>query len=92
MNKYPLHIAIEIVGGQSELAKKINNWFAAKNLGKKKLKQQHIYKWINHPSGIPTVPPEYRLAIEQITNSNEVTVRTLSHDIYRVEMKKIEAA
>lgn len=88
MNKYPLQIAIEIAGGQSELAKRINDWFEAKNLGKKRIKQQHVYKWINHPSGVPTVPPEYRLAIEEITN-RVVTVRSLSHDIYPPGIKEV---
>jgi len=88
MNKYPLQIAIEIAGGQSDLAKRINDWFEAKNLGKKRIRQQHVYKWINHPSGIPTVPPEYRLAIEEITN-RVVTVRSLSHDIYPPGIKEV---
>ncbi|SEN73085.1 YdaS family helix-turn-helix protein [Nitrosomonas marina] len=91
MSKYPLQKAIEVAGGQSELAKKINCWFADKRLGKKNLKQQHVYKWINHPSGVPTVPPEYRLAIEEITN-RVVTVRSLSHDIYPQEIERNENA
>lgn len=90
MNIYPLQKAIKIVGSQSELAKKINAWFITNNLGEKNLKQQHIYKWLNHSSGIPTVPPDYRLAIEEITK-NQVTIKSLSHDIYH-ESKKNEAA
>lgn len=76
-----LEKAIEILDGQSSLARGISAWLAENGCGNKKIKQQHVWRWLNHPSGIPTVPAEYRLAIEEITD-RRVTCRDLSHDIY----------
>lgn len=77
----PLTRAINIAGGQSALARSINAWHEKTGNKVKKIKQQHVWKWTKHSSGVPTAPPEHRLAIEVITN-NQVTVRALSHDIY----------
>ncbi|MBK7492707.1 MAG: helix-turn-helix domain-containing protein [Nitrosomonas sp.] len=79
--KNALQNAIDIVNGQSELARRITDWFERNGKPGKVIKQQHVWKWLRHPSGIPTVPPEYRLAIQEITEG-EVTVVMLSHDIY----------
>ncbi|WP_172592453.1 YdaS family helix-turn-helix protein [Nitrosomonas supralitoralis] len=75
--------AIKIVNGQSSLARRISDWLKRNGRGNKIIKQQNVWKWLNHPSGIPTVPPEYRLAIEEITKK-QVTCKCLSHDIYGV--------
>jgi len=75
-----LEKSIQIVKGQSELARRINEWLA-RNGKNKKIKQQHVWKWLNHKSGVPTVPNEFRLALEEITNG-QVTAKDLSHDIY----------
>ena len=72
---------INIVGGQTELASRINQWMVSKGCHDRVVKQQHVWKWVNHSSGIPTVPPAYRVAIEEITDG-AVTARDLSHDIY----------
>lgn len=82
-----LHKTINIVGGQTELARKITEWLASNGRADKIIKQQNVWKWLAHPSGIPVVPPEYRLAIQEITNG-QVTVRQLSHDIYGAECEK----
>lgn len=86
-----LEKSIEIVNGQSELARKITEWLA-KNGKSKKIRQQHVWKWLNHKSGAPAVPNEFRLAIEEITNG-QVTAKDLSHDIYgyRNDVKKISS-
>lgn len=89
-----LEKAIKIVNGQSALARGISDWLERNGRSNKVIKQQNIWKWLNHPSGIPTVPPEYRLAVEEITNGR-VTCIDLSHDIYgaiKSEKNKEEAA
>lgn len=81
-----LEKSIEIVNGQTEMARRISDWLA-KNGISKTVKQQHVWKWLNHPSGTPTAPPEYRMAIEEITGGR-VSVKDLSHDIYGFASKK----
>lgn len=78
-----LERAIYIVGGQTKLAVGISDWLVRNGRTDKTIKQQHVWKWLNNSSGIPTVPPEYRMAIEEITEGR-VTSRELSHDIYGV--------
>jgi len=77
----PLKSAINMVGGQASLARKITGWFERNGQPGRVIKQQHIWKWINHPSGVPTAPSEYRMAIQEITEG-EITCIDLSHDIY----------
>lgn len=51
MEKTPLHIAVELAGGQSALARMIG------------VRQGYIWKWLQ--SGMPS--PKYCLAIERVT-------------------------
>jgi hypothetical protein len=83
-----LEKTIKLVNGQSELARRITDWFFKNGREDKVIRQQHVWKWLNHPSGTPTVPPEYRVAIQEITGG-EVTIVDLSHDIYKV-LERIE--
>jgi len=61
--------AVEIVGGQSALAKAIGT------------KQQTVWWWLNRAG---TVPGEYVLAIERATKS-QVTRHDLRPDLYPAE-------
>lgn len=81
-----LQKAIDIADGQSSLAKKINEWRIARGYSCN-LKQQHIWKWLHHPSGKPVVPPEYCLAIEDITNKI-VTCSQLRPDVFSLHAMK----
>lgn len=67
MSKNALRRAISIVGGQTALSKKIG-----------KVKQPHIYNWLNRDK---CVPAEFVLAIEAATNG-QVTRHDLRPDIY----------
>lgn len=77
-----LEKTINLVDGQSELARRLTDWFFNHGQKSRVIRQQHVWKWLNHPSGVPTVPPEYRVAIQEITGG-KVTVIDLSHDIYK---------
>ncbi|MBS0424588.1 MAG: helix-turn-helix domain-containing protein [Proteobacteria bacterium] len=85
--KSALQNAIDIVNGQSELARRITDWLERNGKPGMVIKQQHVWKWLRHSSGIPTVPPGYRLAISEITGGR-VTVTDLSHDIYGLGVEK----
>lgn len=69
--------AIKLVGGQSKLARKCNEL----SNGKFKIRQQHVYNWLNRAK---KVPAEYVLLIEKATK-NKVKRSELRPDIYPPE-------
>ncbi|KKL86661.1 hypothetical protein LCGC14_1942480 [marine sediment metagenome] len=75
MSNLAIAKAVEIAGGQSQLARQIS-----KIMGKPIL-QQHVWKWLNT---VPVLPAEYCLPIEKITDG-AVTRHELRPDIYPVE-------
>lgn len=64
--------AIEIVGGQTELARQLS---AAENV---KIKQSVVHKWANQTG---MVPGEYALTIKKLTGG-KVTAHQLCPDIF----------
>lgn len=63
----PLERAVQIVGGQTALAKVIGT------------KQANVWNWLNRPTS--KVPPEFCAAIEAATEG-EVTRRMLRPDVF----------
>jgi len=64
--------AIEIVGGQTALAKRITSFSG------KRISQGHVWCWLNRDN---RVPPEYCFAIEKATDGR-VTKSQLRPDIF----------
>lgn len=78
MNK--LQTAIKQVGGQGKLAAAIVEYRKSRGFDCN-VRQQHVWKWLNHQSGNPQVPPEYCVAIEEIVNG-AVTRYELRPDVF----------
>lgn len=73
-----LQKAIDMAGGQSMLARKITEWYAARGTDLA-VRQQYIWKWLRSESFVP--PAEHCRAIEDITNG-EVTRYDLRPDVF----------
>jgi DNA-binding transcriptional regulator YdaS (Cro superfamily) len=73
-----LQKTIDLVGGQSQLAKKITRWHSMNGAGLI-VRQQYVWKWLNSDSPMP--PAEHCRAIEDITNG-AVTRYDLRPDVF----------
>lgn len=65
----PIERAVQIVGGQSELARRIGG----------EVKQAHVWHWINKSGG--SVPAEHCRAIEEATEG-KITRYELRPDVF----------
>lgn len=72
MNDSPLFKAVELLGGQTQLAA------AATACGPKKVEQSHVWNWLNRDS---KVPGEYAIAVAKATGFR-VTPHELRPDLY----------
>jgi len=79
-NKSPelkaLEEAVDLVGGQSELARRV-----AKLSGNRKIKQAHVWKWLNKSK---KTPPDYVLHVESATELR-ISRHKLAPKLYPIE-------
>lgn len=72
MSTSALHSAIQIAGGQAQLARQINAMTG------RPVRQGHVWAWL-HRTGV--IPAEYAIPIEQIT-AGKVSRHDLRPDLY----------
>lgn len=89
MNSSPIQKAVDLIGGQSALAKAIFGWHLLQGR-KVKISQANIWAWLN-VSKSPMPPAEHCRAIEEIT-AGAVTRYDLRPDVFGTNPSQQEAA